>query len=245
MAPPGQSPPQASGRDASPPAPLPPWLFQDAPVETPHVFVTPSGAGEDAPIHAPQVRSGEERKKALLRGTIVHRLLQSLPDIAPERRAEAGRLVLARRSNDFSADERDEMLRGVLTLIAQPRFAEIFAPGSRAEVPIVALIPREHGPPLPVSGVIDRLAVAPATVFIADYKTNRPAPRRLEEVPEAYVSQLALYRAALALIYPEKEVRAALIWTETLELMQLPEQLLASRIAAMTGANLDAPGSRS
>ena len=38
------------------------------------------------------VRTGESillRAQALQRGTLVHRLLQSLPDIAPERRREA------------------------------------------------------------------------------------------------------------------------------------------------------------
>ena len=50
-------------------------------------------------------------------------------------------------------------------------------------------------------------------VLIADYKTNRPAPRRPEDAPAAYVAQLALYRAVLAKLYPGRAVRAALVWT--------------------------------
>ena len=49
-----------------------------------------------------------------------------------------------------------------------------------------------------VSGKIDRLAVTESEVLIVDYKTNRPPPATLAEVPQAYVLQLALYRALLA-----------------------------------------------
>ena len=48
-----------------------------------------------------------------------------------------------------------------------------------------------------VFGLVDRLVVTRDAVLIADYKTNHPAPRRPEDVPD-YVMQLALYRAVLA-----------------------------------------------
>ncbi len=53
-----------------------------------------------------------------------------------------------------------------------------------------------------VSGQVDRLVVTADAVLIADYKSNRPAPRRIEDVPPAYVRQLALYRAVLTRLYP-------------------------------------------
>ena len=79
-------------------------------------------------------------------------------------------------------------------MLDDPRFAALFRPGSRAEVPIVG---RLTGRTLAVSGQVDRLAVTTDAVLIADYKTNRPAPRRFEDVPPAYIRQLALYRAVL------------------------------------------------
>ena len=42
-------------------------------------------------------------------------------------------------------------------------------------------------------------------MLIADYKTNHPAPRRPEDAPD-YVTQLALYRAVLAKLYPGHEI---------------------------------------
>ena len=98
-------------------------------------------------------------------------------------------------------------------VLEDARFAELFAPGSRAEVPIIGKLTVD-GDKVRVSGQIDRLAVTQAAVLIADFKTNRPAPRRIEDVPQSYVRQLALYRAVLAKLYPDKPLRAALIWTE-------------------------------
>ena len=59
--------------------------------------------------------------------------------------------------------------------------------GSRAEVPIVGRLTLS-GETVRVSGQIDRLAVTDSAVLIADFKTNRPAPRRIEDVPPAYVT---------------------------------------------------------
>ena len=59
----------------------------------------------------------------------------------------------------------------------------MFAPGSRAEVPIVGRIARAGAPPVAVSGQVDRLAVTRDSVLIADYKTDRAVPDGLDEVP--------------------------------------------------------------
>jgi ATP-dependent helicase/nuclease subunit A len=77
-----------------------------------------------------------------------------------------------------------------------------------------------------VSGQVDRLSVTQAAVLIGDFKTNREPPRRIEDVPPAYVRQLALYRALLRKLYPDRPVRAALVWTEVPDLMELSEALL-------------------
>src|SRR5262249_34385488 len=162
---------------------------------------------------------------ALAGGRIVHRLLQGLPDIPPERRMTAARRHLVGAA-DFSEVEREALIDEAMALLDHPVFAPLFAPDTRAEIPIVGRIARAGKPALVVSGQIDRLAVTPAAVLIADYKTDRSAPRRLEDVPPAYVAQLALYLAGLRQVYPDREVRAALVWTETPELMELPAAVL-------------------
>ncbi|NVO15592.1 MAG: double-strand break repair helicase AddA [Rhodoplanes sp.] len=161
------------------------------------------------------------RKAARLRGTLAHRLLQSLPDLPREARAAAADALLARNATELDAAERARLLAQALAILDDTRFAALFGPGSRAEVPIVGRLMRREGPPLLVSGQIDRLAVTDDAVLIADFKTNRPAPRRLADAPPAYVAQLALYGAVLASLYPGKPVRAALVWTDTPDLMDV------------------------
>jgi ATP-dependent helicase/nuclease subunit A len=85
-----------------------------------------------------------------------------------------------------------------------------------------------------VSGQVDRLAVTDDSVLIADYKTNRPAPSRLADVPEPYAAQLALYRAVLRQLYSGKRIRAALVWTDVPDLMEISDARLDAALAAIT-----------
>jgi ATP-dependent helicase/nuclease subunit A len=211
------------------------WLEHEAMPEPPPVRVLSPAAAYDETARGRGWASGSgvERDKALARGTLVHRLLQSLPDIPAGARAEAARRYLARTAATFSAEERELMVEQIRLLLDDPRFSQLFSPGSRAEVPIVG---RLKDGTLAVSGQIDRLAVTGDSVLIADYKTNRPAPRRLADVPQAYVAQLALYRAVLAQLYPDKRIRAALVWTDVPELMEIPDANLDAALAAITSA---------
>jgi ATP-dependent helicase/nuclease subunit A len=196
------------------------------------MLVSPSRALDEPAVSLPG--AADERRAAILRGTLVHRLMQSLPDVAAERRSTAARRYLERASSEFSEIEREAMVAQVLGLVNDPRFAPLAGGGSRAEVPIVGRIARPGRPPLLVSGQVDRLAVTPDTVVIADYKTNRPAPRRLAEVPDAYVAQLALYRAVLARLYPGRALRALLVWTDVPDFMELPGAALEAALKRVT-----------
>ncbi len=182
----------------------------------------------------------------MARGVLMHRLLQSLPDIAPQARTEAARRHLARAASRFTAEEREAMLEQVRRVLDDPRFAELFLPGSRAEVPIVGRLTHQ-GRVVAVAGQVDRLVVTADAVLIADYKTNRVAredgrerpygsPQRIEDVPPAYVRQLALYRAVLTELYPDKTIRAALLWTEVPDLLEITATALDRELAAVTSA---------
>jgi ATP-dependent helicase/nuclease subunit A len=212
----------------------PAWLVQNVSAEPPPVLpLSPSRAydEETVPVRPTGAGSRVEREKAMARGVLVHRLLQSLPDIAQKARADAARRHLARNGKEFSAEEREALLEQVGRVIDDSRFTEVFSPGSRAEGPIGG---RRHD--RPVSGQVDRLAVTADAVLIVDYKTNRPAPERFEDVPPAYIRQLALYRAVLAELYPDKTIRAALLWTDVPDLMEIPAAAMDRELAAVTSA---------
>ena len=231
------APQTGTAPDIAPSAPpaLPSWLLTAAaPEKSADRRLRPS---DPADSEGKPVRGGESialRARALQRGVLVHRLLQSLPDLAAERRRELALDYLARNAEGWTDAERDALADQVLALIADSRFAAVFAPGSRAEVPIVGRLERPGGPPALVSGQIDRLVVTPAEILIVDYKTNHAPPATAADAPQGYVRQLALYRAVLARLYPQRAIRAALLWTETLDLMEIPAPALDAGLASLS-----------
>lgn len=82
-----------------------------------------------------------------------------------------------------------------------------------------------------INGQIDRLAVAGDTVLIGDFKTGRPKAH-----PPAYIRQLGLYRAVLQRLYPGKTVRAALIWVDTAEIVEVSATEMDAAVALVTSA---------
>jgi ATP-dependent helicase/nuclease subunit A len=218
------------------PAPdaLPLWLRTPAPAETPvDNLLRPSDSSEGEGRDVRTGESQEARTRALRRGSLVHRLLQSLPDIAGDRRRDAALAYLARNAGDWAEGDREALAVRLLALIADPGFAALFAHGSRAEVSIVGRLDRPGRSPALVSGQIDRLVVTPGEVLIVDYKTNHAPPDHPARAPAGYVRQLALYRAVLSKIYPQLPVRAALLWTETPALMEIPAPALDARLASI------------
>jgi ATP-dependent helicase/nuclease subunit A len=223
----------------SPPAPLvlPNWLLTPAQPEiSPESLLRPSDPADSERHPVRTAESLTQRARALQRGTLVHRLLQSLPDIAAERRREAALAYLARNADGWTEAERQALAESTLTLIADERFAPVFAPGSRAEVSIVGRLERPGGRPALVSGQIDRLVVTDSEVLIVDFKTNHAPPGKPDEAPRGYVRQLALYRAVLGRLYPQRVVRTALLWTESAELMEISAPALEAELASIISA---------
>ncbi|MGA7433936.1 MAG: PD-(D/E)XK nuclease family protein, partial [Xanthobacteraceae bacterium] len=214
---------------------VPAWLRQRVAHETPRGGpLSPSVAfDEDIARFAQPGASASARRKAMERGRIVHRLMQSLPDIPQERRTDAIQHFLVRTAKDFSPAERAEIARQVPAILDNKVFAEIFTLGSRPEVSIIGHVPRDGAEPLEVAGQVDRLSVTGDTVLIADYKTDRGVPHALEEAPPHYVTQLALYRAVLGRLYAGKTIRAALVFTGGPLLLEVPATAMDTALEAV------------
>ncbi|TMJ02242.1 MAG: double-strand break repair helicase AddA [Alphaproteobacteria bacterium] len=204
---------------------VPDWLRHHVPAEAAAARAISPSSPNDYAVVRPV--SGDAR--GLMRGRIVHRLLQALPAVAPERRMEAARKPFA-RTKDFGEAERDDIVREVLGVLNDARFASLFARLSRAEVPIVGYVSDGRK----VSGQVDRLAVTDAEVLIADYKSDRTVPHRLEDIQPGHVEQLALYRAVLRKLYPNHSVRAALVWTLGPTLIELPAGVLEAALSRVS-----------
>jgi ATP-dependent helicase/nuclease subunit A len=225
----------ANGKSAPAVAPetpvvRPEWLTKDVPPDPRAADALRPSAGDEGV--SPYRRIGvADRRIAMLRGKLIHRLLQSLPDVPGDRRKEAARRHLARNRRELAEIDGEAVIPQVLAILDHPDFSALFVPGSRTEIPIVGRLKRSDGTTIAVSGQVDRLAVTPEAVLIADYKTDRHPPRRVEDAPSHYVRQLALYRAVLAGLYPGRITRAALVWTETPALMEIPETLMDAALS--------------
>lgn len=213
---------------------LPDFLKVAAPTEKPgRRVLQPSQAvgAEEPPVFSPFDDQGFRFR----RGLLVHSLLAALPDVEPAAREQAALQFLMRRG--VKEPEARALAAEAIAVLNHADFAALFTPTSRAEVPISVELP-ELGVGTRVSGQIDRLAVTAETVLVADYKTNRPPPARVEGVAPLYRAQMALYRAALNKIYPGKRIACALVWTDGPRLMQLPNALLDAEIAQITSRSV-------
>ena len=152
----------------------------------------------------------------------------------PERRETAARLLA--REPDLSEAQRAEMIGAAMGVLEHPDFADVFGPGSRAEVALAGSA-RALPEGLAISGRVDRLVVTPTRVTVVDYKTNRPAPADISQADPAYVAQLAIYAAVLGEVFPTREIRAALVWTDGPKLMPVPEKMIAEALAALPGTS--------
>jgi ATP-dependent helicase/nuclease subunit A len=175
---------------------------------------------------------GRDQGCRFQRGLVIHKLFQLLPDLAPaERRVSARRwLDNVNHASGLNADTAmlDALVEEVMAVLEDRRFAHLFVPGSRAEVPIVAEILGLDGRSQVVSGQIDRLVVTADSCHIVDFKSNRPPAMQPEHVSPQYLRQLALYRATVSQIYPGHTISCYLLWSAVPRLMEIPDHLLRS-----------------
>ena len=126
------------------------------------------------------------------------------------------------------------MIKAAFDVLEDDRFAAVFGPGSRAEIALTGGAEALR-PGVVINGRIDRLVVTPDRVLVVDYKTNRPAPDRIEDADPAYVAQMATYVAVLARLYPDRPVEAALVWTDGPKLMPVPQGLMDEALSRLAG----------
>ncbi len=201
-----------------------------------------TGSFDTQPSPSPSALADQSRYQ---RGRLIHTLLEHLPEIDPRHWDSAAAKFIELNGKALGEAERNQCVDETLELLRQDTFAPLFEPGSMAEVPIVARLGgSEDRPMIEISGQIDRLVVRDNEILIADYKTNRPPPKRVEDTAPAYLAQLAAYRAALVRAYPDRQVRCAIVWTAAPRLMPIPHDLLdgyEERLLRSAAPGLDAP----
>ena len=201
---------------------LPDWVTTAiGPEPRPPRPLAPSSAGEeqaaDPPLPPDAVR------EAARRGVLIHKLLERLPDLASENRQDRAEKWLAVHAADLPGRAREEIALAAIRVIGDASFAALFSDQALAEVPLAATVDGQV-----VAGIADRLLVTESEVTVVDFKTARRPPNALSQVPEATIRQMSAYGAALQAIYPGKTVRAALLYTQTPQLIEIPAEMMAA-----------------
>ena len=212
--------PRAEQQNLAIPPALPGWATRPIGEEPrPPRPLAPSSAGEDSGADPPLPAGQAE--VAARRGVLIHALLERMPDVAEELRQEMARSWLARRAADMSEHEREEMLERALAVLSEPDWADLFSPKALAEVPLAATVGGQV-----VAGTADRLLIEADRVLVADFKTARRPPASLAQVPQSTLRQMGAYAAALAQIFPGRRIEAAILYTQTPQLIAIPAAVL-------------------
>lgn len=197
-------------------ATLPAWSTKPAPAEPfPPRPLAPSRPSGPEPAAASPLNASQEFR--FRRGNITHKLMQTLPDLPPDHRRIAAEKFLARAGFDLPPEIQKDIANEVMVILEDKNFGAIFGEGSMAEVPVTGLA----GGHTLVSGQIDRILITDKDILIVDFKTNRPPPQHVQDVPEIYLSQMKAYADMLRQIYPAHNVRCALLWTDGARLMEI------------------------
>ncbi len=180
---------------------LPSWAEKIPPKEEPIAApISPSKLGDtEEEWIAEESILQPNQELALRRGTLIHKLLQYLPELPADQR-------LAFVQKMWPSDI--ELPQNLLDIFDKPELKDLFGTNSLAEVPVIGTIDGKT-----VSGQIDRLVALQNEVKIIDFKTNRFVPK---EVPDIYKKQLNAYKDLLKIIFPDKMIKSYILWTQTL-----------------------------
>jgi len=196
---------------------LPDWIATPAPNEhNTQRPLLPSRIDESTEQRANSPLSNIQDKR-FTRGNLIHKILQFLPDLAPEARESSMHNYMHKNEQNLSNKEKQDISREILTILNHPDYIMFFGQESWAEVPITGRL--ENG--RIISGQIDRMLITKDSIWILDFKTNRNPPENIQDVPELYHHQMKAYRDTMQTIYPNKTIKTALLWTYTPKLMIL------------------------
>jgi ATP-dependent helicase/nuclease subunit A len=205
---------RTAGKAALPPTPIPSWALTPAPSEArPPRPLAPSAIATDDESAPPP---SEAMRAAALRGIWIHQLLERLPAVEASERSAAANRWLERSAGVIDSAARGEIVDQVCAILADPRFAALFGEHSLGEAPLAASLPDGRV----IAGTVDRLLVEEERISVIDFKTGR-VPASEAEVPGAHRAQMRAYADALRVIFPGREVRAALLYTAGPKLIEV------------------------
>jgi ATP-dependent helicase/nuclease subunit A len=176
--------------------------------------LAPSQLAEDRQSAPPPTVASRNAAK---RGTLIHQLLERLAEVESSQRKQRALDWLGRSAGVIDPAEREDIVSQVCSVLSDPEFAPLFGPASLAEAPLAATLPDGRV----IAGTADRLLIDESRVSVLDFKTGR-VPGSEAQIPAAHRAQMQAYADALRVIFPDRDVRAALLYTAGPQLFELP-----------------------
>ncbi|MFN2308892.1 MAG: UvrD-helicase domain-containing protein [Gammaproteobacteria bacterium] len=191
-----------------------------APLHTAPALIRIAPSRADAAPHGRGTDDGDP--DARRRGIAIHRALEWLCDTPP--RGDAA--ILAGLARELQRDADDPELAAWLheaqAVRQAPALATLF--DARAYVRVYTEVPIHYlqGAAL-VEGVIDRLLLGADSAHIVDYKTHAIEAAQTHTLAAAYREQMRLYAEGVRRLWPSRRVRASLLFTHCLTLVDIDE----------------------
>jgi ATP-dependent helicase/nuclease subunit A len=189
---------------------VPAWLFKN------------SDFAHHGQARAPRARREVGSSAAVARGRAIHKILETLPQMAPDVGLNYAMRVLAKNRLD------EKLAEKICGLVFNLEHRDFFGQDSQAEVSIGSILPNGQR----LTERIDRLVIRANDILVLDYKTDWNVPDTLE-ADHPHVVQLAAYAMALGQAYSGKTVRAAILWTSLPRLDWIADETLKKAISDM------------
>jgi ATP-dependent helicase/nuclease subunit A len=203
-------------------SPLPAWAQTSAPAPlTADKTLSPSDLGGAKALPG----EGLSEEDAKRRGRQIHRLLEFLPAYPRDSWGDITRDLLAGGDDGATESEAAELLQDAVKVLCNQDLQFLFVPGTLAEVPFTATLGQSR-----LHGVIDRLVIDKDHILVVDFKTNAVVPETASDIPAGLLRQMAAYVTALSQIYPEHDIRAAILWTANAELMPINYRMMMDEL---------------
>jgi ATP-dependent helicase/nuclease subunit A len=210
---------------------LPAWTTATAPTPKPRdKTLSPSDLGGAKAL--PSEVEGLDEATAMRRGSLIHLLLEHLPNRPQTEWGNLAEILIQNYDNQSNTAEIKTLLDIVTRVLNDDTLKSVFDKNALAEVRITGQIPELGGKH--IYGTIDRLIVSDTTVLAVDFKSNRRVPVSPQDAPDGLLRQMGAYLACLQPIYPNHDIEVAILWTETQHLMRLPKNMVIHALKAST-----------
>lgn len=145
----------------------------------------------------------------LEKGNFIHKLLEILPN--KEKGKWSDYINIISKNYDLDANEIEQYSKEVINVISNPEFKFIFR--NKNSLNEASLCGKNKDGAF-ISGQIDRLVeLNQKTILIIDYKTTIISKNEAELKANSYFKQLYEYEKLLRNIYPDKDIKKAILFT--------------------------------